>query len=210
MSDNVNLTFRVGPGGPDADGSAVIYPRTDRYQNLRAVLAVGEYEEMASRGEVYCACNQAAVTFGTALTATAVTFTLYNPVGSPVDLVLLNVGVTFATGTTAGELVLAANVNNNAAVPGTNTALTVRNARLEGSAGYGVAYSVTTLPSAPVAIRTVGYVVSTAPVNAGILNDEVKGAVILGPNTAVTVQGITVVATGLVSMFWRERRRLAA
>ncbi len=208
--DNVNLTFRVGPGGPDADGSSVLYPRTDRFHNLRAVLAVGEYEEMTARGEVYCACNQTAVTFGTSLTQTAVTFTLYNPVGSPVDLVLLNVGVSFATGTTAGEIVLAANVNNNAAIPATNTALTVRNARLDGAAGYGIAYSATTLPAAPVAIRTVGYVVSTAPVNAGIINDEVKGAVILGPNTAVTVQGITVVATGLISMAWRERRRLAA
>ncbi len=208
--DNVNLTFRVGPGGPDADGSAVIYPRTDRFHNLRAVLAVGEYEEMTARGEVYCACNQAAVTFGTALTLTAVTFTLSNPVGSPVDLVLLNVAVTFATGTTAGELVLAANVNNNAVAITHGTPLTVRNARLDGAAGYGLADSAATLPAAPVAIRTLGYVVSTAPVNAGILNDEVKGAVILGPNTAVTVQGITCVATGLVSMFWRERRRLSA
>ncbi len=209
--DNVNLTFRVGPGGPDADGSSVIYPRTDRYHSLRAVLAVGEYEEITARGEVYCACNQTAVTLGTALTGTAVTFTLYNPIGSPVDLVLLNVHVALATGTTAGEIVLAGNVNNNAAavtLGGTN--LTVYNARLDGSAGYGKAAQSCTLPVAPVAIRTVGYVVSTAPVNAGIINDEVKGGVVLGPNTAVTVQGITVVGTAQISMFWRERRRLAA
>lgn len=208
MSDLVTLKFRVGPGGPDSDGSEVLYPRTDRFQSLRMVQAAGEYEELCSRGELYCACSQAAITFGTALTATAVTFTLYNPVGSPVDLVLMNVGVTVITGTTAGSIVLAANVNNSAAAPATNTSLTVRNAKLDGSSGYGVAYSVTTLPAAPVAIRTLGFVVSTAPVNAGIINDEVKGAVILGPNTAVTVQGVTVAGTGLISMLWHERKRL--
>jgi hypothetical protein len=204
--DTVTLKYRVGPGGPDADGSEVLYPRTDRFHSLRIAPAAAEYEEMVSRGEVYCASNQSVVTFGTALTATAVTFTLYNPAGSPVDLVLLQCGVTILTAGTGGHLVYAANVNNSAAAPATNTSLSVRNAKLDLAAGYAQAYSATTLPAAPVAIRTLASAITAA----GVFNimDDLKGAIVIGPNTAVTVQGITIVGTGLISMFWRERKRL--
>ncbi len=210
MHDEVTLRFRVGAASPDADGAEATYPRTDRFHSLRLAPCVAEYEEMCARGELFYACNQATVTYGTTLTATAVTFTLYNPQGSPVDLVLLGVGTSPRTCTVAGEIVLAANVNPSAAVPATNTSLQVYNAKLDGSAGYGVAYSVTTLPAAPVAIRTLAFGVTTTPTAAGIIWDDVKGAVILGPNTAVTVQGITFAGVGLISMLWRERRRQAA
>ncbi len=205
--NDVTLKFRVGPSTPDADGQEVLYPRTDRFHSLRVCPAVAEYEEMAARGELFCACNQATVTFGTAYTATAVTFTLYNPQGSPVDLVLLNVGVAIRTETVAGEILLCANFTPSAAVPNTNTALQVYNARLDGAAGYAQAYSATTLPAAPVGIRTLAYGVSTACVNCGQINDEVKGGIVAGPNTALTVQGITYAGVGLISMLWRERRR---
>ncbi len=209
--DSPWLQCKVGPTLPAADGALVDrLIRTGRTGEIIIGYGVAEYEEAASRGELMCASGQAEVTFGTALTLTAVTFTLYNPVGSPVDLVLMNVGVTVRTATTAGHIVLAANVNNSAAIPSTNTALTVRNCRLDGSSGYGVAYSITTLPAAPVIVRTIAYVQSTTPLNTGIISDDVKGAVILGPNTAVTVQGLTIVGTGIISMMWRERKRLAA
>jgi hypothetical protein len=208
MSETLNLQFTVGPTVPQSDGAVITSPRIDRFGSSRFALYAADYEEMASRGEVMYAANQSVVTWGTALTATAVTFTLYNPLGSPVDLVLLNVGLTIVTSSTAGSIVLAANVNNAAAVPATNTALTVRNAKLDGSAGFGIAYSVTTLPAAPVAIRTLAFGPVTATASTGQINDDVKGSIILGPNTAVTVQGITIVGTGLVSMCWRERKRL--
>lgn len=210
MSDSLILQTRVGPTSPMADGSALQYPTVDRFGSLRGAQACAEYEEMVSRGEVYCACNQAEVTFGTGLTATAVTFTLSNPVGSPVDLVLLHVGITVRTSSTAGHLVLAANVNNAAAAVVHGTPLIVRNAKLDGSAGYGLADGAATLPAAPVAIRTLGFGPVTATATTGAIFDDVKGAVVLGPNTAVTVQGITIVGTGIISMFWRERRRLSA
>ena len=37
-----------------------------------------------------------------------------------------------------------------------------------------------------------------------VVADNVDGAIILGPNTAVTIQGITAVGTGIVSMVWEE------
>ncbi len=210
MTDKVVWSGVVGEPTAAPDGTEVRAPRYGRASELIVGLAGGEYEEAASRGEIYTSCLQAECTYGTALTATAVTLTLYNPVGSLVDLVLLHVGLTIRTGSTAGHIVLAANINNAAAVPATNTAVTVYNAKLDASAGYGICYSVTTLPAAPVAIRSLAYVVSTAPVNAGSVSDHIKGGVVIGPNTAVTVQGITIVGTGLVSFLWRERKRLAA
>ncbi len=206
----VTLKCKVGPVGatPEADGSEVQYPRTDRFHSLRCVQAGGEYEEAASRGELYYAENNGSVTFEQALALATQTFTLYNPVGSLVDLVLLEIGVTIRTCGTGGSLVLAANVNNAAAAVTFASTLTVRNAKLDMSAGYGVTSASATLPAVPVAIRVVAFGLSTAT-NAGIIVDKVKGGVILGPNTAVTVQGITFVGTGHISMLWRERRRLA-
>ncbi len=211
--DSPWLQCRVGPTLPNSDGTITDrLLRIGRTGELIMAQAFGEYEEMASRGQVYTACNQSVITFGTSLTATAVTFTLYNPVGSLVDLVILQIGITAITQTAAGHIVLAANVNNAAAattITAANT-LTSQNGKLDGSGGYGIAGKAATLPAAPVAIRTVAYGVSAAPTNAFNIVDKVKGAVVLGPNTAVTVQGITFAGTGLISMLWRERPRLAA
>ncbi len=208
MSDQTaTIKFKVGPDGGSADGSEVLYPRTDRFHSARLAWCGGEYEEAASRGELYYACNQSAVTFEQALALATQTFTLYNPVGSLVDLVLLEIGVAIKTAGTAGSLVLAANVNNAAAAVTFASNLIVRNAKLDAAAGYGLASASATLPAVPVAIRTVAY--GFVATGSGIVVDKVKGAVVLGPNTAVTVQGITFAGTGIISMLWRERKRLA-
>ncbi len=209
--DSPWLQCRVGPSLPNSDGTVTDrILRTGRQGELIAGLGVAEYEELSSRGELFMAATQTVVTFGTSLTATGVTFCLYNPVGSLVDLVILEIGITAITQTAAGHLVLAANTNNAAAAVTFASNLTVYNAKLDGSSGYGLASRSFTLPVAPVAIRTVGYGVSAAPTNAGSIVDKVKGAVVIGPNTSVAVQGITFAGTGLISMLWRERKRLAA
>lgn len=209
MSDSVTLKFRVGPGGPDGDGGEVLYPRTDRFHSQRMVQSAAEYEEAASRGELFYAANQSTVTWDTLLELATQTFTLYNPIGSLVDLVLLEVGITTRTMTAGGSWVLAANVNNAAAAVTFASTLTVRNAKLDGAAGTGIASASATLPAIPVAIRTCGYG-QTTPTCAGYICDKVKGGVIIAPNTAVTLQSITLAGVGLVSMLWRERRRVPA
>lgn len=198
----VNLQGRVGKQGPYGLGSVSDVLRIGQTGALVVQDGHAKYAEQVLRGNVYCAANQAEVTFGTSLTATAVTFTLWNPLGSGKNLILLQTGLTIRTGGTAGHIVYAANVNPAAAIPATNTELTVRNAKLDGAAGVAKAYSATTLPAAPVAIRTLATVITAAGV--GSLVDYVDGAIVLGPNTAVTVQGITVVGTGIISMVWEE------
>lgn len=205
-TDLVNLETKVGPLVPGGDGVLNQYLRAGKTGELITAEAHARYYEAVSRGSVFCACNQAEITFGTGLTATAVTFTLYNPLGSPVNLVLLSCGITVRTATTAGHIVYAANVNPAAAIPATNTELVVRNAKLNGSAGYAKVYSVTTLPAAPVAVRVAGAagVISATAGAAHLIRDYVEGSIILTPNTAVTVQGITIAGTGIIDMCWEE------
>ncbi len=193
---------QVGPQVALANGTQSQYLRAGNNGELTVGDAHCKYYEAVSRGRCFCASNQSVITFGTSLTATAVTYTLYNPIGSNVNLVLLQTGLTLVTYGTAGSIVYAANVLNTAAAPATNTAIAVRNAKLDGGAGLAQVYSATTLPAAPVAIRTLAYGITAAGV--GAITDYVDGAISLGPNTAVTVQGITTVGTGLISMLWEE------
>ncbi len=206
------LQTKVGPTAVNSDGAVLDrILRTGRSGELIVAFGCGEYEEAASRGELFNTCLQAETTFDPLLELAAAGLVLVNPRGSPVDLVLLNVGLTIRTATTAGHLFLTANVNPNAAAV-TGTAVAIQNNRLDGSAGFAKAFTVATLPAIPVVIRTLAYVVSTTPTcpGTGIINDEVKGAIVIPPGTSVTVQGLTVVGTGLTSYSWRERKRIAA
>ena len=206
MSDAVAIETKVGPVW-QGDGSIVTNPRAGNTGELITGGAHAKYFEAASRGKVFHACNGAAITFGTALTATGVTFHLCNPIGSPVNLVVIHCGLTIITATTSGSIVYAANPVSATAVTA-GTALTVLNGLLSGSAGYGLAKSATTLPAAPVAIRALatGFFVGTTPAMAAgaAILDVVDGAIVVAPGSQLSVQGITVVGTGLVSMAWEE------
>lgn len=205
MSDSsvqVNVQGRVGKQGPYGLGTVSDLLRIGSDGALCTQNAHAKYAEATLRGNVFCASSQSVATFGTALTATAVTFTLYNPVASGKNLVILQTGVTVLTAGTGGHLVYAANVNPVAAIPATNTELTIRNGLLGYGSGVAKVYSVTTLPAAPVAVRTLAGAITAAGVNNIV--DYVDGALVLSPNTAITIQGITIVGTGLISMVWEE------
>jgi hypothetical protein len=159
----------------------------------------GRFYELASRGKVYWACNQSVVTFGTALTATGVTFHLWNPPGSGMNLEILQTTLTVLTGGTGGHIVYAWNTPTLTAVSA-GTALAVNN--LNGSPGIGLAKSATTLPAAPIAIRTLAGVITAA--NTNNIVDDVEGAIVVAPGAVLSIQGITVVGTGLIGMAWAE------
>lgn len=199
---NVNFQSEVGPGSGYADGTRSDAFRIGKFRELITAHAHGRHFEAASRGKIYCACNPTAVTFGTSLTATGVTFHLTNPLGSGHLLSVLTCGVTMITSTTAGSIVYAANINMSAAAVVHGTPLTVYNAKLGGASGVGLADAACTLPAAPVAIRTLcgGF---TTNANS-FVQDNVDGAICLQPGTAISLQGITIVGTGLFSMFWEE------
>ena len=185
--------------------------RLGRFSELLTNLA-GDYAELMRHGHLYQASMQAGASLGTALTATAVTFTLYNPNGSAVIVALLECAVVFTTlpAVAAGNnvaLVYAANDEPGAAIPATVTQLTIRNALLGQGIGSARAYSAATLPAVPVVVRVhpVGINNQTA-VGMGQLagKDLLNGAIGLQPNTAVTLQAIGTASSGIVSMVWAE------
>ena len=199
---------KTGPSG--RTGNNIWLPqRAGPFGELITSQAIAAFYEAIRGGEVYLACNQSAITYGTALTATGVTFHLCNPIGSDVDLVLLHCGFTFASVTTGGQVVYAASGPHATAVTA-GTALTVRNANGNANSGKGLAKSATTLPEAPVAVRAgPSLYLSVAATNhvAGQLSDNVNGALWVAPGGQLSIQGITIVATGLVSMTWAEVKR---
>lgn len=180
--------------------------------------AHARYYEAVSRGVVFGAAMQAGASLGTALTATAVTLTLYNPLGSKVNLVLLEVAMAITTmlaapgapAASAAAYVLAGNVNPLAALPTGLTAATVRNCLLGGAQGVGLAYTGATLPATPILIRPlfgVSYSEITAASIAQLATqfiDPTDGKIVIAPNTAITIQGIGAATSGIVSMMWEE------
>ncbi len=200
----------VGPSSSVADGSPVPV-RLGRNGELVIANGHGKYYEQVARGKCYHASMQAGAAMGTALTATAVTLTLYNPVNSGVLLSLLHAGVAITTvpgGAGNAIYALAINANPLAAAPSATTPAVVRNCLLGGAAGVGIAYTAATLPAAPVVARVMpgGIYWATAAGASGNMVAEawVDGSLVLAPNTAVTIQGIGVASSGIASLMWEE------
>lgn len=155
---------------------------------------------------VFLASNQAGQAMSTALSATQTGFTLYNPLGSGKSLIVeqVTVAVTSAPAGVA-TIVYAANVNPNAASPATNTALTVRSANLgRPQVGAGIVYSATTLPAAPVVVRSLGGPVATGSVSSPYMRDDVNGALVVAPGCCLSLNSLTTAISAIVSMTWRE------
>lgn len=155
---------------------------------------------------VFVAANQAGQATSTALSTTQTGFTLYNPLGSGKNLVVMQTTVACTTAPAgAATLVYAANVNPNAASPATNTALSVRNAVLgKPNVGVGVAYSATTLPAAPVVVRSLGGPVGASSISPPFIKDDVNGALVLVPGTCLSINSLTTAISAVFSMTWKE------
>lgn len=195
-------------------GDGVTAPlRLGKFREMITGMMAGQYFELARQGRLFMASMQAGASLGTALTATAVTFTLYNPPGSGVYVSLLQCGVTITTEATVAVgakavLVYAANVNPAAAVPASVTELVVRPGLLGGpSSNMARAYSAATLPAIPVVVRThpTAFNNQTAVGDSPLSQmDHVNGSICLMPNAAVTIQGIATASSGIISMVWGE------
>ena len=169
--------------------------------------AHGRYQEAVLRGNVFVASNQAAQALSTALSTTQTGFTLTNPAGSGVNIVVLDATIALASAPAGiSDLVWAANVNPVAAAVTQTTALIVRNALLGSSAaGVGLAASAVTLPVAPVVVRSVGGgPVATGSVTAPFIRDEIGGLLVLAPGTALSLSALTTAISAITSVTWEE------
>lgn len=166
----------------------------------------GRYQEAALRGNIYLASNQAGIAATAGLSATSTVFTIYNPLGSGVNLVLLDVCAQATLDPAADAAVwLVANATINQAAPTGVTPLVVRGSFLGNAAGKGIAYSAATLAAAPVVIRPL--LTGAWATAVGFANlycrDEIAGSIIIPPSIYVSVQASAAI-TLAVSMTWEE------
>ena len=171
----------------------------------RATNAHGLYFEPCSRGAVYSVANQAGVTTQAGLSATTPALTLYNPLGSGVNGILLYAGCVSSVAYAAASVVFIGANTNLAAAAVTGTATTAhRCGLLGGSVPKLMPLLAATLPAAPVGVAIVGVgltgAITTTPAIA-TLGRFFDGSIILRPGSAISFQTST--ASG-ASGFWGE------
>lgn len=167
----------------------------------------GRYYEQAFRANVFCGANSAAQATSTS-SATATGLILTNPVGSGRYLSLIDVTVGVGAAVAAAfEVGLFANINPLAAAVTQTTPITpVCTALGSAAKPVGLLASAATLPAAPTHIRTLlasGWVTATAQ-SQELAKDEVAGAIVLLPNTAVSIQSVVGTQSILASITWEE------
>jgi hypothetical protein len=199
----MDFNTHVGPLN-SADGSNPI-ARSDQQGAVVVSPLHAKYYEDNFRGNIFSACTTSAATIGV-LTATGVSYHLYNPLASQKNLVILaaNFGptsATFAVGTVFYAF------NQQTAAPTGTTPLTVRSNLLTGNPAGSVAqvFSAATLASAPVAVRPWFAAPATALTSLSNVKDEVAGEIIVAPGGVLSIQAsVAACAVGHIGLSWAE------
>ena len=196
---------KIGPQVLSEGGYAPA--RGGRTGDLIVTQGHGRYYEAVKQGRVYIGCNVMGtpVTTQAGLSATTPALTLYNPIGSSVDLVLLSIDVCVTAAPAAASFIALANNVVNATAPATTTNATMVNAKLGAALGnVGQAYAIATLAAAPIVCRYIGFVEATGGTDMYRFHDDVDGAIIVPAGVAVSIQAKTAIA--LVCAFcWEEQ-----
>jgi hypothetical protein len=164
------------------------------------------YKEAVTSGKVWIGANPAGtiVTTQAGLSATTPALTLFNPIGSGVNLVLqtVTIGITAAPAASA-TLMLAYNLAN-ATAPATTTLANVTNALLTTNGQpIGQCYRIATLATAPIAFRYLGGTTGAAAIESTNLIDHIDGEIIIPEGVAISVQSTSEAAI-LASFVWEE------
>lgn len=146
---------------------------------------------------------------GTSVSTTSA-FTLHNPAGSGVNLVILEGRMGYVSGTLgAGVVTWNANTDDDAAAP-TGTAITEVNALLGGSANAnGRALTTATVP-APTPIRpfcSLGASLATTAVQPWVAVDRVDGAIVVKPGCSISLHATAAAGSSPLVVFgvtWQE------
>lgn len=157
-------------------------------------------------GNVYIGSNLGGtpVTTQAGLSATTPALTLYNPVGSGVNLVLLTADVTFTAAPAAACGVMLAYNALNATPPATTTDANMTNCILGSTAApKGRCYRIATLAAAPLACRFLGGTTGAAAISGFQIVEHIDGQIVIPPGVAMSVQ-TTSAAAILASFTWME------
>ena len=169
----------------------------------------GKYYETCYRRAVYTA-SALAVSLPTTLNTTSTGLCLYNPVGSPVNLVILTASWGLNVVPTAAAVLSLATGYSATAITTSSAADTLKSAFVGvGGSGVGVAYKSVTLPSAAThhtILGSVGTAATTAWPVIPIQTYNVDGQIILPPG-AYCVFNSTAAQTSTqfyLSFSWEE------
>jgi hypothetical protein len=194
----------VGPT-VNADGSAPLQ-RAGRTGETMVSDTHAHFAEAAARGNAFIGADLGGtpVTTQAGLSATTPALTLYNPVGSGKNLIVMNVNISVTAAPAANcNFWLAYNLAT-AAAPSSVTAATVTPAVL-GNTNTGVAgcYRVATLPAAPLMIETIGTIPAATTVSGFVLDKNIDGRIVVGPGVALSIQTGSAAAI-VAAITWEE------
>lgn len=189
-----------------AYGGAELDLRSERSGALVVSSSHGEWQEAVLSGNVYIGSNLGGtpVTTQAGLSATTPALALHNPVGSGVNLVLLEVTVDITTSPAGAAGFMIAYNLKGAAAPTAVTLANVTNGLLDnGKLPIGQCYRISTLAAAPLALRFIGGTTGASGIGAVQMIDKVNGGIVLPPGVVLSVQA-TSAAACLCSFTWEE------
>ncbi len=168
-------------------------------------MATLNVSDLNRQGKVFTAANVSAKNH-IAVTTAMTGLILYNPWGSNVKLVLIDVGFVYTTAPAALHNLGLAMMTANTTVPTSLTAAGSPSSAADGSGnvGKGIAWDTATLPAAPVARRWNFGVLGTGSVQPTQFMDRVDGSLIVVPGAAVCTTVVTTTAIGMAHMTWAE------
>jgi hypothetical protein len=169
----------------------------------------GRYYETTYRRNTFSGATQTGQTTSAGLTTAFVGLCLSNPIGSPVNLVVMKHGYTFLVAFAAASAIGLAYGYNAATAPTQGAVITPKNNFLNGPNGYGLLTTTSTLPTAATIQHLLGAgltgAITTAP--GGLDNIvDLEGSVIVPPGGyVVTYTSTASGATGAFYSFtWEE------
>jgi hypothetical protein len=181
---------------------------TDR--SLATFTAHPEYYDTVIRGATFTAGTAASgVAPGTSIGTTAA-FTLYNPVGSGVNVVVLQTTMSFISGTLGAGTVHYVVNNNPAAAAVTGTAITPINNLLGGAVSQARAFTTATLPASPTILRpftSLTAITTSTAVQLYQVIEDVRGSIIITPGCALSLEATAAAGTSPLvcyGMTWEE------
>lgn len=174
--------------------------------NLLTSAVTSKNEASSLDGTIFIGANLGGtpVTTQAGLSATTPALTLYNPVNSGVNLVLLTVTVGVNAAPAAASTLMLAYNSSTAAAPTATTDATMVSAKVGSTtAPTGRCYRIATLAAAPTAFRFLGSVVAAASTAAVKIVDNIDGEVVIPPGGCVSIQATTAISV-LTSFTWKE------
>jgi hypothetical protein len=209
MSERMKMAY--GPSDlKHTDGTQVSTDRVGNQNDQMVSQLHGSMHEVATRGQLFCGSNQAAVTSTIALATTYTGLCLSNPAGNTKDLVLRQVGIALSVAPAGIAPIGLGGGWSTAGIATHTTPLIAYNQRLGGpAAATGLIDGAATLVAGAGQglLRVIlpvlgGFTAAATPSTSPSLID-MQGSVVIPPGGFVFIYTLTVVV-GLFGFTWQE------